>query len=84
MELIIKPSGDVRCLYGEAVDLAALGTLHVQRASHVEPNGRGQWSADLRPVGGPTLGPFTLRSEALTAEQRWLEENWLTPGEGPG
>jgi hypothetical protein len=78
MQLVVQPTGQIRCLYGEAVDLAALGRLHV------EPNDRGQWLADLRPVGGPTLGPFSLRSEALAAERQWLEENWLTPGEGTG
>jgi hypothetical protein len=26
---------------------------------------------------GPRLGPFALRSEALAAEQHWLEANWL-------
>jgi hypothetical protein len=84
MQLVVQPTGQIRCLYGEAVDLATLGRLHVERASHVEPNDRGQWLADLCPVGGPTLGPFRLRSEALAAERQWLEENWLTPGEGTG
>ena len=83
MQLVIQPSGQVRCLYGETVDLAALGTLHVQRASHVEPDAHGRWTADLRPVDGPLLGPFMLRSEALAAEQQWLEQNWLIPSQGP-
>ena len=30
-----------------------------------------------RPLHGPTLGPFPHRSEALAAEQAWLETNWL-------
>ena len=84
MQLVVQPTGQVRCLYGEAVDLAALGTLHVQRASHVEPDAHGRWTADLRHVDGPLLGPFTLRSEALAAEQRWLEQNWLIPSKGSG
>ena len=84
MLLLITPCGAIRCLYEEAVDLAALGNLRVERASHVEPDARGRWTADLSPMGGPLLGPFALRSEALVAEQRWLEENWLIPGEGPG
>ena len=65
MQLVVHSSGRVRCLYGETVDLAALGTLHVERASHVEPDAHGRWTADLRPVGGPLLGPFTLRSAAV-------------------
>ena len=84
MLLLITPCGAIRCLYEEAVDLTALGNLRVERASHVEPDAHGRWTADLSPVGGPLLGPFALRSEALAAEQRWLEQNWLIPSEGPG
>jgi hypothetical protein len=53
MLLRINPGGAVRCLYAEAIDLAALGTLAIRRASHVEPDGQGHWWADLSPVGGP-------------------------------
>ncbi len=76
MRLVIEPGGRVRCLYGEAVDLAALGTLTIRRASHVEPDAEGRWSADLTPVNGPRLGPFALRSQALDAERAWLEAYW--------
>ena len=31
------------------------------------------------PVGGPVLGPFDRRSEALEAERAWLEAHWLLP-----
>lgn len=77
MLLVIDPKGVVRCLYTEAMDLAELGTLSIQRASHVEPDGQGQWWADLAPVGGPQLGPFRHRSDGLAAEQTWLEAHWL-------
>ncbi|OAI48238.1 hypothetical protein AYO44_07710 [Planctomycetaceae bacterium SCGC AG-212-F19] len=79
VQLVIDPHGQVRCLYSEAIDLAALGSLSIARGSNVEPNDQGQWLADLSPVGGPCLGPFTKRSEALAAEQTWLEEHWLSP-----
>ena len=79
MELRIAPGGLVRCLYSEAIPLEALGRPQITRASHVEPDARGRWHADLGPVGGPTLGPFERRSEALAAEQGWLEEHWLAP-----
>jgi hypothetical protein len=34
------------------------------------------WRADLRVSGGPVVGPFAERSEALDFEQRWLVEQW--------
>ena len=77
MELLIDPHGQVRCLYGEAIDLNALGELTIQRASHVEPDGN-VWHADLSPVGGPLLGPYLFRSEALEAERLWLEQHLPT------
>jgi hypothetical protein len=75
MILVIRPSGRVECLYDEAIDLAALGSVSIRRARHVEPDGQGRWWADLAPVNGPVLGPFTRRSSALEAERRWLETN---------
>jgi hypothetical protein len=83
MHLVVAPGGCVRAIYAEEIDLAALGRPEVSRASHVEPDGRGGWTADLSPVGGPALGPFALRSEALAAEVAWLEAHWLTPLDGP-
>ncbi len=77
MQIIIAAGGAVRCIYGEAIDLAMLGSPTITRASHVEPDQQGRWSADLSPVGGPVLRDFATRSEALAAEQAWLETNWL-------
>jgi hypothetical protein len=83
MQLVIGKDGRVRGIYGEEIDLAVFGTAKIDRASHVEPDAQGRWMADLSPVGGPTLGPFDRRSEALEAEVSWLEENWLgAPGMG--
>ena len=79
MWLVVEPNGQVRCLYGEAVDLASLGVLSIRRASHVEPDSEGAWWADLSPLNGPRLGPFPQRSLALAAEEKWLERNWLEP-----
>ena len=78
MELVINPAGAVSAVYGEEIDLASLGRLSIARASRVEPDGQGFWGADLGPAGGPVLGPFARRSEALKAEHDWLEANWLT------
>lgn len=77
MQLVVETSGTVRCLYDEAIDLAAMGLLAIARGSHVEPTADGTWQADLSPIGGPTLGPFAVRSQALAAERDWLERNWL-------
>ena len=77
MQLVVDSAGGIRCVYDETIDLAALGSLSVRRGSHVEPNAAGCWTADLAPVGGPLLGPFDRRSEALEAERAWLEEFWL-------
>lgn len=82
MELYIQPDGSLRYVYSEEADPAALAEAcgteppAIRRASHVEPTSDGQWTADMDPVGGPLLGPFPLRSEALAAEQDWLR-GWL-------
>jgi hypothetical protein len=76
--LVISPQGDVRCLYSENINLVAIGSLSIIRASHVEPDAQGFWIADLSPVHGPSLGPFALRSEALAAEVAWLEGHRLS------
>ena len=78
MQLRVEADGAVRCIYAEAIDLAALGALTIRRASHVEPDEQGRWWADLAPVGGPRLGPFPSRTPALGAERAWLEEHWLS------
>ncbi len=80
MNLLVDPTGTIHCIYGEALDLNALGTLAIRRASHVEPDEHGAWHVDLAPVAGPQLGAFTCRSQALAAETRWLEEHWLHAG----
>jgi hypothetical protein len=82
MDLVIDPAGEVRCLYGESIVLASIGELSIRRASHVEPDDEGSglaWWADLSPSGGPRLGPFARRSEALAAEERWLLAHRLIP-----
>ncbi len=78
MNLLIKPTGSIRCLYSESIDLNSLGDLKITRGSHVEPDKLGRWYADLSPVAGPRLGPFSFRSQALDAEAEWLDANWLT------
>lgn len=77
MQLVVTTSGAVRCLYSEVFDLGSLGRADIRRASNVEPGPDGRWRVDLRPLQGPTLGPFDRRSAALAAEQVWIEQHWL-------
>ncbi len=77
MEFLIDAHGGIRCIYGEALNLHALGELTIVRASSVEPDDQGWWWADLGPVDGPRLGPCDHRSQALDAERAWLEQHWL-------
>jgi hypothetical protein len=77
MEIIFKSDGGATCIYSDGLPLAGIGKLTITRASHVEPTDDGQWTADLSPVNGPTLGPFDQRREALVAEVEWLRANWL-------
>ena len=78
MQILVTPTGTVRTIYSELVDLRPLGKFAITRGSHVEPTEDGQWTADMSPVAGPLLGPFANRSAALAAEHAWLEEHWLT------
>jgi hypothetical protein len=67
----------VRFLFEDALTpLLQLGDASIRRASYVEPKGT-EWYADLSPVGGPLLGPFDFRSEALDAEAAWLLEQGI-------
>jgi len=79
MELVVVSGGDVRCIYGEELDLRELGKLQITRASHVEPDRNGFWWADMGPVGGPVLGPFRSRTKALEAERGWLIRSTFHP-----
>ncbi len=78
MRLVIDAQATVRGLYDEAFDLSPLGELSIRRASHVEPDATGRWWADLAPSGGPQLGPFARRSDAIAAETTWIEAHGLS------
>lgn len=76
-DLYILPDGTISGIYSDDVDLRALaealgGSYSCRRASHVEPTSAGLWEADMAPSGGPVLGPFPTRAEALTREVAWL------------
>ena len=77
--ITIDSSGRVVFLWDDRLRaLFDLGEASICRASHVEPTPEAKWTADLSPVGGPVLGPYDLRCDALAAEAEWLERNILT------
>lgn len=73
--VLISPEGRITLVYSDdLVDLLDAGKVTIRRASHVEPTTDGRWTANLQPSGGPVLGFFRLRSDALAAEAMWLNE----------
>lgn len=76
MLIEVRSDGSLKMLYDDGLKgLMDKGKTEVQRASDVEPDGKGGWTADLTRVGGPVLGPFALREDALNAEKEWLWNN---------
>lgn len=80
-QLSIRVGADGRMRFIHDDRLAGLvraGEGSIHRASRVEPGdpALGQeplsWYVDLAAVGGPVLGPFGHRQQALDAEVRWL------------
>ena len=84
LHLVVAADGSAVALYAEEIDLGSLGPIEIARASHVEPDPSGGWTADLAPSGGPVLGTFPFRSAALAAEVEWLLAQRLTPRLFPG
>lgn len=78
-EFIISPDGrSVHHVYSDDLEVMFRDSRKTtRRASRVEPAPAGGWAADLSPVGGPILGPFRLRHQALNAELDWLSETAL-------
>lgn len=73
VRIAVTPEGTVRFIYRDDLrPLLKQGQARIERASHVEPKGT-MWEADLTPVSGPVLGPFTTRQAALDAEVEWLD-----------
>lgn len=64
--------------YDELAAMLKTGNAIISRASHVEPDSAGSWTADMSPVNGPVLGPFSTRQGALSAEVEWLDSKYIT------
>ena len=88
IEVFIDERGNTTFIYDDELsDLIEDTESTTRRASHVEP-AEGGWEADMQPIldrvdlqkqseavmvfGGPVLGPFTLRKDALKAESNWI------------
>ena len=63
MDLIVASTGIVTAIYAEAIDLHTLGLATITRASHVEPDERGLWFAEM--VDGRTRQETGEHLEAL-------------------
>lgn len=78
--LSIAPDGTLRYIHSDSLaGLEVIGSAETHRASDVEMNNETRtWEADMRKSGHDVrLTGFKLRSEALAAERRFLEENVL-------
>lgn len=81
MKVKINHDGTAVMIYTEDINVTDIGNVQsITRASYVEPTDESQWVADMGPVGGPVLGAFDKRSDALAAEVNWIEENILEGG----
>lgn len=80
--IVIVDGDRLVTLYSDQLDLAALGQLHVERASHVEWD-RDGWVVIL-PSGRKLLDeggrPFRLRAQAIEAEVQYLQSQLATKG----
>lgn len=68
MNLLITPAGTVMCLYTDAVDLRALGTLRIERASTIDFNPSEQEWEVRRAPGLPPLFAHASRDVCLQWE----------------
>lgn len=74
LKVTFDTDGTGHCLYGELIDLRAVGTLECRRASHIEFDaGSQQWQV-LTPDRGTVLFSSPFRRECET----W-EHDHLTP-----
>ena len=73
MNIVVDPSGRVRAIYTENLDLRSLGRAEIRCASHVEPDA--DRSLDGRLVSGWRSRPRALRlpTYRLAAVFAWLK-----------
>ncbi len=62
---------------GNELSTEALRWLMRREISPSLPASANKWWADMLPVGGPVLGPWATREDALEAEESWLHEHHI-------
>ena len=78
IEVSIDEDGGAKAIYSdELAEYFAETGAKITRASSVEPGLDGKWTVDLTVSGGPVVGGFRLRDDALKYEVEWLKENYL-------
>jgi hypothetical protein len=76
-ELLLLPDGRVVGVYTDAIDLRALGPVHVERATTVEwAPGSQEWVATLLSTG-EVIARTTSREEAVRREVTVLQQRLL-------
>jgi hypothetical protein len=80
--IIIRPNGTAEWVHADELNfLKAASPTSTRRVSDVEPEGD-SWTADMHRIGGPLLGPFLTREEALRAERLWLDIEYFKCRDG--
>jgi hypothetical protein len=75
--IVIRSNGTAEWVHADELNfLKAASPTSTRRVSDVEPEGD-SWTADMNRVGGPLLGPFPTREEALRAERLWLDAEYF-------
>ena len=77
--LRFSPGGLIDCLYTEAIDLPALGRLHVVRATDIRFNDQTQNWETCHAVTGEVLFSNNSRTECL----RWEHDNLQPQASSP-
>ena len=71
--LTFLPNGEGCCLYTEAIELAAIGTLAIRRATSIEFDAASQqW--EVRDAGGALLHTHPSREACLNWEHRHFNQ----------
>lgn len=71
--IIFTPDGQGRCLHTEAIDLAAIGQLHIERATTIEFDNKKQYWRVRDPVGC-ALFNSPSRQACLDWERLYLQQ----------